>query len=61
VVSEDVELHLHRAQDLSYHNGESELAEPTNAAFLTKTIRILSGIGPRNALLIEFAESHNTL
>ena len=29
------------------------LVEPSNAVFLTNKIRILSGIGPRNALSIE--------
>ena len=45
-----------QTRDLSYHNAESGLivfAERTNAVFLTYAMRMFSGIGPRNALLVE--------
>jgi hypothetical protein len=54
VIRKGADLHLHRTQDLPYHNDESGVGlywqNQRMQRFLTITIRILSGIGPRNAL-----------
>ena len=50
---EGAEHRLHTTRDDLSYNDERVLAEPTNEVFLINPKRILSGIGPRNALSIE--------